>query len=145
MKIMLFDMICLVGYDFIVLLAVRDLVLSIFSIYPPVPTASLARENQLRKEQEMPLTHVPGKNAGHLVLYALSTCPWCKKTKKLLDDLGVQYDFTDVDLLTGDEKNEVVAIVKKWNPHSSFPILVINDKLCIVGFEEDQIRKALKL
>jgi len=37
----------------------------------------------------MGLTHVDGKKAGHIVIYALSTCPWCKKTKKLLDDLGV--------------------------------------------------------
>ena len=93
----------------------------------------------------MALQHVSGKNVGDIKIYALSTCPWCKKTKKLLEDLGVEYDFTDVDLLAGDEKNEVVAIVKKWNPRSSFPTLVINDKLCIVGFEEGQIRKALKL
>jgi len=92
----------------------------------------------------MALTHVPGKNAGHLVLYALSTCPWCKKTKKLLDDLGVEYDFADVDLLTGTEKEEAVNVVRKWNPRSSFPTLVINDSKCIVGFEEDQIREALK-
>jgi glutaredoxin-like protein NrdH len=93
----------------------------------------------------MALTHVPGKNAGHLVLYALSTCPWCKKTKKLLDDLGIEYHYTDVDLLTADEKDEVMGIVRKWNPRSSFPTLVINDNLCIVGFEEDKIRQALKL
>jgi len=93
----------------------------------------------------MALTHVAGKKAGHLVLYALSTCPWCKKTKKLLDDLGVEYDFADVDLLTGDDKDEAVKIIKKWNPRSSFPTLVVNDSLCIVGFEEDKIRKTLKL
>ena len=93
----------------------------------------------------MVLTHVPGSNAGHLVLYALSTCPWCKKTKKLLDDLGVEYEYADVDLLSGNEKNEVINVVRKWNPRSSFPTLVVNDSLCIVGFEEDQIKKALKL
>jgi len=93
----------------------------------------------------MALNHVPGKNAGNLVLYALSTCPWCKKTKKLLDDLGVEYDYADVDLLTGGEKEEAINVVRKWNPRSSFPTLVINDSQCIVGYEEDQIRKALKI
>jgi glutaredoxin-like protein NrdH len=93
----------------------------------------------------MALKHVPGKNAGHVVLYALSTCPWCKKTKKLLDKLGVEYEYADVDLLTGSDREEVIAVVKKWNPRSSFPTIVVNDSLCIVGFEEDQIRKALKL
>jgi glutaredoxin len=99
----------------------------------------------LLRSNEMALTRVPGKNAGRIVLYTLSTCPWCKKTKKLLDDLGIEYEYADVDLLTGDEKTEAVSLVKKWNPRSSFPTLVVNDTLCIVGFEEDQIRKALKL
>ena len=45
--------------------------------------------------------HVPGRNAGKVMLYALSTCVWCNKTKKLLNELGVEYDYTDVDLLGG--------------------------------------------
>ena len=52
----------------------------------------------------MALKHVAGKNKGHIVLYALSTCPWCKKTKKLLEELGVEYYFDDVDLMTDAEK-----------------------------------------
>ena len=76
----------------------------------------------------MALTHVPGKNAGEVKLYALSTCPWCKKTKKLLDDMGVEYSFVDVDLLKGEEKNQTWSPVRKWNPSMSFPVLVINDK-----------------
>jgi glutaredoxin len=32
----------------------------------------------------MGLTYVDGKKAGHIVIYALSTCPWCQKAKKLL-------------------------------------------------------------
>ena len=93
----------------------------------------------------MALEHVPGKNAGKLVLYALSTCPWCKKTKQLLSDLGVEYYYTDVDLLKGEEKAQSMKVVEKWNPSCSFPTLVIDDKKCIVGFKEDEIRKALKV
>ena len=93
----------------------------------------------------MGLEYVFGKKAGHIVIYALSTCPWCKKAKKLLSDLGVEYYFTDVDLLTDDEKKQTMETVKKWNPSCSFPTLVIDDKKCIVGFKEDEIKKALKL
>ena len=92
----------------------------------------------------MDLKHVPGKNLGHIVLYALSTCPWCKKTKQLLSDMGVEYDYADVDLMTADEKDKTMRIVEKWNPRCSFPTLLINDNKCIVGFQEDEIRKALK-
>ena len=92
----------------------------------------------------MPLEHVSGKNLGKIVLYALSTCPWCNKTKKLLNDLGLDYYYTNVDLLNEEEKAKVMNTVEKWNPGCSFPTLVINDSKCIVGFKEDEIRKALK-
>lgn len=92
----------------------------------------------------MPATHVKGKNAGSLMLYALSTCPWCKKVKALLDEMGVEYDFLDADLLRGKEREDAISAVKKWNPSLSFPVLVINNSKAILGFREDEIREALK-
>jgi glutaredoxin-like protein NrdH len=92
----------------------------------------------------MEIEHVPGKNVGHAMLYALSTCPWCQKTKRLLNELGVEYDYIDVDYLDGEEKSKVMDDVKRWNPACSFPTLVLDNKKCIVGFREDEIRKALK-
>jgi glutaredoxin-like protein NrdH len=88
--------------------------------------------------------YVPGKKAGKIMLYALSTCVWCKKTRNLLDDLGVEYSYTYVDLLKDEEKKETMKTVEKWNPSCSFPTMVIDDKKCIVGFREDEIKKALK-
>ena len=93
----------------------------------------------------MKLNHVPGKKAADLKLYALSTCPWCKKTKALLDSLGVEYYFVDVDQLSGADRDEAMAIVKKWNPSASFPTMVFNNAKCIVGYREPEIRAALGL
>lgn len=93
----------------------------------------------------MALQHIPGKQYGDIKIYALSTCPWCKKTKKLLDDLGVDYYFTDVDLLTGDEKKKAMEVVRKWNPSASFPTIIVNNARCIIGFREDEIREALNI
>jgi glutaredoxin-like protein NrdH len=93
----------------------------------------------------MALEHVSGKNAGDIKLYALSTCPWCKKAKKLFEDLGVEYSFVDVDLLTGSAREQTIGIVRKWNPNVSFPTIVINDNKCIVGLKEQEIKDSLKL
>lgn len=93
----------------------------------------------------MTLQHVPGKNVGDIRIYALSTCPWCKKTKALLDSLGLEYSFEDVDLLTGNEREKELDTVKKWNPNVSFPTVIINDEKCIVGFKENEIKEALKI
>ena len=93
----------------------------------------------------MVVEHVTGKNAGKIMLYALSTCIWCRKTRQLLTDLGVEYDYLYVDLLQGEERSNAMTVVEKWNPDSSFPTMVINDDKCIVGFKEKEIREALKL
>jgi glutaredoxin-like protein NrdH len=92
----------------------------------------------------MAVNHVAGKNKGKIMLYALSTCGWCKKTKALLNELGVEYDFTDVDLLKGAEQDAAVDEIKKYNPACNFPTIVIDSQKCIIGFKEDDIREALK-
>ncbi|CDG64273.1 MAG: glutaredoxin-like protein NrdH [Methanobacterium sp.] len=91
----------------------------------------------------MLMEHVDGENKGKIVLFALSTCGWCKKTRTLLEDIGVEYDYIYVDLLHGAERKEVIANVEKWNPRLSFPTLVINDEETIVGFNEDKVREIL--
>jgi len=90
----------------------------------------------------MNATKVNGRNKGEIMLYALSTCGWCKKTKELLNELGVEYSFIYVDLLEGEEKAEVMKEVEKWNPACSFPTLVINGK-CIVGYQDPKIKEVL--
>lgn len=92
----------------------------------------------------MAVTHIAGKNMGAVMLYALSTCGWCRKTKMLLGDLGAEYDYIDVDLLIGAERDNVIKTVEKWNPDCSFPTLVINNNKCIAGFKADEIRAVLK-
>jgi glutaredoxin-like protein NrdH len=75
-------------------------------------------------------------------MYSLSTCGYCKATKKLLDECKVKYEFTDVDLLQGKEREAILEEVRKLNPQCSFPTIIIGDKV-IVGYREDEIKKAL--
>lgn len=91
----------------------------------------------------MKYEHVEGEDKGKFRLFALSTCIWCKKTKQLLDDLGVAYDYIFVDQAGSEEKEAIMGEVKRWNPACSFPTLVINDEHCIVGYKEDQIKEAI--
>ncbi|MDH7517472.1 MAG: glutaredoxin family protein [Candidatus Thermoplasmatota archaeon] len=93
----------------------------------------------------MKFEHVKGKNKGKILLYALSTCIWCKKTKEFLDKLGVDYQYIYVDLLDEDDKDKAMEDIKKWNPSCSFPTMVFNNKKCIVGYKEDEIKEVLGL
>jgi glutaredoxin len=91
----------------------------------------------------MKVEKIPGKNKGEIMLYALSTCGWCRKTKDLLNSLGVEYSFVYVDQLAGEEKEEAMKEVERWNPKCSFPTLIIGGS-CIVGFQDDKIKEKLK-
>jgi len=86
------------------------------------------------------MKHVEGAKKSDIKLYALSTCGWCKKTKGLLNKLQADYHYVDVDLLGDADQEEAVAEITKWNPQCSFPTLVIDNKSCIVGFKEQEIR-----
>ena len=77
-------------------------------------------------------------------VYSLSTCSHCKSTKKLLDECSVKYEFTDVDMIQGEERTAILDDVRKLNPRCSFPTIIINDKV-IVGYKENEIKEALGL
>ena len=85
--------------------------------------------------------HIEGKNKGQIILYTLSTCGWCKKTKQLLKDLGIAYDYIDVDLLEGTERETIENEIKKWNSRISFPTIVISNDHCIIGFDEETLKR----
>jgi glutaredoxin-like protein NrdH len=75
-------------------------------------------------------------------IFTLSTCSHCKATKKFLNDNGITFEFVDVDQVQGTQREIILEEVVKYNPQRSFPTIIIGDKI-IVGFKEDDIRKAL--
>ncbi|MBN2073242.1 MAG: glutaredoxin family protein [Actinobacteria bacterium] len=90
------------------------------------------------------MEHVEGTKKGEVVLYALSTCQWCRKTRGLLDSIKVDYYYVYVDLIAGKDQEKIIEEIKRFNPACSFPTLVIDGKDTIVGFDEEKIRERLK-
>ncbi len=91
----------------------------------------------------MTFTAVEGTDKGKIVLYTLSTCMWCRMAKDLLKDLGVAYHYVDVDLLEAAEKEMARKEIRKWNPKGSYPTIIIDDRTCISGFDEAEIREKI--
>lgn len=60
----------------------------------------------------------------------------------MLEKLGVEYEFIDVDLLTGENRMRVLEEVRKLNPSMSFPTIIIDGRV-IIGHREDEIKEAL--
>jgi glutaredoxin len=93
----------------------------------------------------MKFEKVIGKNKKHQVkIFTLSTCGWCKKTKELLKSLDIDYEYIDVDKLTGNELEEAIEGLKKYNPRCTYPTMVIDEgKHVILGYKDNRIRKVL--
>ena len=77
-------------------------------------------------------------------LYALSTCPYCRMTRKFLDEHDVAYELTEVDLLEGDDKTAAVDEVVRLSGGKSFPVLVVGDEV-VVGFNKSRMNQILGL
>lgn len=92
----------------------------------------------------MAVEHLTGKSSKKVMLYALSTCGWCKKIIELLKQLNIEFDYQYVDLLEEKEQDDAMSILEKFNPVGSFPTLIINDARCIVGFDEKKILEVLR-
>lgn len=77
-------------------------------------------------------------------LYALSTCPYCRMTKKFLDEHEVAYEITEVDLLEGDAKDAAVDEVVRLSGGKSFPVLDVDGQV-VVGFNKGRMTQVLGL
>jgi glutaredoxin-like protein NrdH len=61
--------------------------------------------------------------------------------KQFLEEHGIQYELTEVDMLDSGEQWLMTKEVKKHNPQVTYPTLVIEE--VILGLEEETIKKAL--
>ncbi|TCL69330.1 glutaredoxin [Hydrogenispora ethanolica] len=89
------------------------------------------------------IQHQAGRVPGNIFLFTLSTCIWCRKTKQLLQELEIAFDFVELDRLEGTEREEALAELEKWNADRSFPTMVIEGARSIIGFQEAEIREAV--
>ena len=74
-----------------------------------------------------------------VTIYSTPSCPWCHKTKDFLKENKIS--FKDVDV-SSDQKAAQEMIKKSGQ--QGVPVLDINGTI-IVGFDEEKIKKALKL
>jgi glutaredoxin len=94
----------------------------------------------------MDTTKVEGEKKDHKVLmYAISTCAWCKMTKKYLKDNKVEYEYVDVDLCNDKDREAIRRDIVKRGGEPNYPIIIVDDKVMINGFRKDRINEALKL
>jgi glutaredoxin len=94
----------------------------------------------------MKTTKVDGKNnKHHVLLYALSTCAWCKRTKQFLKNNNVEYEYIDIDLCSEEDKEKIRQDIIRHGGSLSYPTMIVDDKKLVTGFDEAGIREALEI
>jgi glutaredoxin len=92
----------------------------------------------------MQFSKVSGKKNQHkVVLYALSTCAWCKMTKQFLKDNDIEYEYVDVDLCEEEDKQKIRRHIQSKGGPLSYPTVIIDDNMLITGFRKDKLKEAL--
>ena len=80
--------------------------------------------------------------ADEVFVYALSTCPWCRKTKQWFTDSRIPFESVDVDALPDDEADEAADKAYELSGGRRFPVVVINGEV-IVGYSPDKFLEHL--
>ncbi len=92
----------------------------------------------------MPFSKVQGENRQHkVVIYALSTCVWCKMTKQFLKDNKIEFEYIDVDLCEPVEKEQIRKQILDKGGSLNYPTTIVDDKNVITGFRKDLLKEAL--
>jgi len=74
------------------------------------------------------LTQIVGgeNDSQEWTIFSLSTCSWCNRCKKYLNDKGIKYRYVDVDKIDQSEKSKVLAYLREnYKPDRiSYPFVV---------------------
>jgi glutaredoxin len=76
-------------------------------------------------------------------MYALSTCPWCMKTKKYFKEHAVAFDFVDYDLADEGTQRRIMEDMNA-NGATGFPFVRIGD-VVVVGYNVPRYKELLGL
>ncbi len=77
-----------------------------------------------------------------LTIYTLSTCLWCRKTKKYFEEKGVEFDAVDYDKQDEAKQKAMAAEMKAAGFNCSFPFVRIDGE-CAQGFDPAEFERML--
>ncbi|MAG47820.1 NrdH-redoxin [archaeon] len=76
---------------------------------------------------------------NHIRVYSTDSCSWCHKVKEFLQENKIEFE----DINVGEDQKAAEEMIAK-SGQSGVPVVEINDEI-IVGFDQEAIKKALKI
>jgi len=98
----------------------------------------------------MGMVTVAGENNSHsVVVYTMSSCTPCWKTKKLFDSQSVKYEYLDLDTAAPWERSEAMVEIGEHLPGGGvkifFPVIIIDGRTVIYGYDKGKLSEFLEL
>lgn len=76
-------------------------------------------------------------------MYTLSTCPWCRKTKKFFTERNIPFDYIDYDLSDDATQKRIITDMENHGA-AGFPYVMIENDI-VEGYNPDKYTKLLGL
>lgn len=89
---------------------------------------------------------VQGEKKGdeNIVIFTLSTCMWCKKCKRFLEERNMKYRYVELDKIESKDKKKILEYLKStYESRISYPFLVCK-KGFVVGYNPDKYENLLE-
>lgn len=87
---------------------------------------------------------VLGKNKKHKVLmYAISTCIWCKRAKNFLKNHNIEYSYVDVDLCNIEDREKIKKDILIRGGRLVYPTIIIDNEILINRFQTNKLKEVL--
>ncbi|MHA1490525.1 MAG: glutaredoxin family protein [Promethearchaeota archaeon] len=84
------------------------------------------------------------KKVREITIITLSTCMWCKKCKRWLEERDIQYKFIDIDKILHEDKKKILDFLKSnYKERVSYPFMIYDDDN-IMGYDPGKYEKLLK-
>ena len=84
------------------------------------------------------------EKAEHILIFTLSTCQWCKKCKRFLDDKKMKYRYIDVDKIDPKIKSKILNYLEStYNSRISYPFFVCESGF-VAGYNPNKYMELLK-
>jgi glutaredoxin len=78
-----------------------------------------------------------------VIVYTLSTCPWCRKTKKFFADHQIPFTYIDYDLADDVTQEKILQELDAAGA-TGFPFVRIDNEV-IAGYQPERYSRALGL
>ena len=75
-----------------------------------------------------------------VIVYSAPWCPWCHKAMDFLKANKIEFQEKDVE-----KDSKYVEELQKWSGQTGIPVIVIEDKDVIVGFDQAKLKMLLNI